>query len=389
MKSENLVIKYTNEKNIPGGILDLMSEQCVYLYGNSARAHETLRRMKIYNVRIDGVISGKEYIESNPFFEGFEVQDAERIIKTGRIMSIVAGFDILAHRDLVARIASAPNVRRIYVMDGCDTLYRNKFVFPNEEKIKLIDSYYSGVFSRGLSYNYYQQYKELFCQTFNWLEDEKSRKTMQLYLDGHINLTEYPMLPVWEIDDVEEQYFPQDIITLSSEETFVDCGAYIGDTYESFVRHVSDYKRYYAIEPDIRRKSELCKIAQNDDRVIYCNVGTGDAQGILGFSMDKECGEIADQTECNNQYIQVDTIDNIVDGSVTFVKMDVEGAELQSLKGGVNTIQEFKPKLAICVYHKRDDLVKIPQFIKSINPSYKLFLRAHFPYVSELVLYAL
>ena len=72
---------------------------------------------------------------------------------------------------------------------------------------------------------------------------------------------------------------------------------------------------------------------------------------------------------------------------VSFIKMDIEGAELPALNGAEKIIQRHKPKLAVCVYHKREDLITIPQYIKSIVPEYKFYLRVHFPYASELVLY--
>lgn len=109
----------------------------------------------------------------------------------------------------------------------------------------------------------------------------------------------------------------------------------------------------------------------------------------LYFSDENECGMITGKP--SDIYIDCDSIDNMVDSDekVTFIKMDIEGAELEALKGAVDTIKRCHPKLAICVYHKREDLITIPQFIKSIDKSYKLYLRAHYPYVSETVLYAI
>lgn len=68
--------------------------------------------------------------------------------------------------------------------------------------------------------------------------------------------------------------------------------------------------------------------------------------------------------------------------------MDIEGAELPALHGALKIIKRDKPTLAICVYHKREDLITIPQYIKKIVPEYKLYLRVHYAYASELVLYA-
>jgi len=57
------------------------------------------------------------------------------------------------------------------------------------------------------------------------------------------------------------------------------------------------------------------------------------------------------------------------------VKMDVEGFEMNALEGSIQFIERYEPELAICVYHKRDDIFKIPGFIKSINPKYRCILR--------------
>lgn len=61
--------------------------------------------------------------------------------------------------------------------------------------------------------------------------------------------------------------------------------------------------------------------------------------------------------------------------------------EMRALEGAKNIIQRDKPKLAICVYHKKEDLITTPQFLKGLVPGYKLFLRAHWPNASEVVLY--
>jgi hypothetical protein len=68
--------------------------------------------------------------------------------------------------------------------------------------------------------------------------------------------------------------------------------------------------------------------------------------------------------------------------------MDIEGAEFEALKGAENKIMKYKPKLAISMHHRPTDLLTIPQYIKSLSPNYKFFLRLHSPVSRELVLYA-
>lgn len=89
--------------------------------------------------------------------------------------------------------------------------------------------------------------------------------------------------------------------------------------------------------------------------------------------------------------IEVMSIDEAINGKekVTLIKMDVEGAELESLKGAKNTILKDKPKLAICIYHKAQDMIDLPVYIKSLVPEYKLYIRHHSNGEGETVLYAM
>ena len=80
------------------------------------------------------------------------------------------------------------------------------------------------------------------------------------------------------------------------------------------------------------------------------------------------------------------TYDN---GTVTYIKMDVEGAELDALHGAKETILRNHPKLAICFYHYQRDFVEIQKWIHSLVPEYKLYIRHHSFSVNETVLYAI
>jgi hypothetical protein len=94
--------------------------------------------------------------------------------------------------------------------------------------------------------------------------------------------------------------------------------------------------------------------------------------------------------ESGNIRIEVDSIDHVTQGEkVSFIKMDIEGAELEALRGAQNTIRQHKPKLAVCVYHMQEDLVTIPQYILSLREDYKLYLRHYGNSCTETVLYAI
>ena len=80
---------------------------------------------------------------------------------------------------------------------------------------------------------------------------------------------------------------------------------------------------------------------------------------------------------------------SVINEKITFIKMDIEGAELNALYGSKEIIKKYVPKLAVCVYHKTEHLWEIPFFIKSLNPNYKIYLRHHSLDEHETVCYAI
>lgn len=190
---------------------------------------------------------------------------------------------------------------------------------------------------------------------------------------------------------MKPQYFGKDIIFLREDEVFVDCGAYNGDSALAFIhaleeRGISTYREIISFEPDFQNFTELCDRNLVNHRCI--NKGTSDRRETVLFSMSSD-GTSSNISEVGTDQIETDTIDAVLEGSLaTFIKMDVEGAELASLKGAKETIQKHKPKLAICIYHKRDDLWQIPEYIHELVPDYRFYVRAHHKAAIELVLYA-
>ncbi len=188
-----------------------------------------------------------------------------------------------------------------------------------------------------------------------------------------------------------EQYFPDDIFSLIDDEMFIDCGAYDGDTIKAFLRlRSSSFCRILALEPDATNFQKLrdyvatlppeiggkiqlqqCAVVLTNGHVRFTAAGTASAV----------CANGASEIEC----IALDTA--MADASATYIKMDIEGAEADAIAGARRLIQDRLPLLAIAVYHKQDDLWRIPQLIRSFSAAYRLFLRPH-DEAFELVCYA-
>lgn len=231
---------------------------------------------------------------------------------------------------------------------------------------------------------------------YDELADEKSKEVLASILNYKlIHDTSY----IQKIADKEEnQYFDDELIKFTQDDVFLDCGGYIGDTIESYCRHNKGlYKQIICLEADSDNYKILQKM-KNDYRVELYNIAAYNKESELCF--DKRdvgfasgSGTVLEGKSPKVQHILVkgNTIDNILHSrEVTFIKMDIEGAEYQALIGAADTIHNYKPTLMISVYHKQDDLIKIPLLIKSLNYKYKLYLR-HYQSrsVQETVLYAI
>lgn len=90
-----------------------------------------------------------------------------------------------------------------------------------------------------------------------------------------------------------------------------------------------------------------------------------------------------------SEYIEVIQLDEFLKGErITFVKMDIEGAEYDALKGAAQIIKEQKPKLAISIYHTPNDIIKIPELLLELRPDYKFYIRHYSLLPNEIILYA-
>jgi FkbM family methyltransferase len=103
--------------------------------------------------------------------------------------------------------------------------------------------------------------------------------------------------------------------------------------------------------------------------------------------------EINIQSSTNKVTVRGISIDSFVEKynikTVSLIKLDIEGAELEALQGAAKTISKYKPQLAISIYHKKEDLFEIPELLLKINPEYKFKLGMYSPTFIDSVLYAL
>lgn len=194
-------------------------------------------------------------------------------------------------------------------------------------------------------------------------------------------------------------YFDMDGFgTVRSEEIFVDCGAYEGDTIEQYLEvKKAVFKEIYAFEPDhknwnaMAEKIELLKqkwsLSEHQIHLVRGGVGKQDGEMFLIENKNGEAVKVWE--DGTGETIHIYAIDSYLKNvNVGFLKADIEGCEMDMIMGAKNCIRKNKPRLAICIYHKSTDMYSIPLLLHSINKDYKLDIVHYGDIYVDTVLYA-
>lgn len=250
---------------------------------------------------------------------------------------------------------------------------------------------FTNLYGAPLDYKYISDNAEKFCRAYDLMADEKSKKvftnTLNYRLSGDMSYTA-------EIRD-DKAYFDAGIIKCGEDEVFVDAGAFNGDTIKNFIDHTDGkYREILAFEPSRQNYEALRNMVSglNIKNIELYNCGVWDKKDTLSFREGLTSSSRVSEAEMpvgDCVTIQVDAIDNALNGrSASFIKMDVEGSEMNAIKGCEKTIRKYRPKMAVSAYHKREDLFDITLLLKEYVPDYKFYLRHYSDTLYETVLYA-
>lgn len=183
------------------------------------------------------------------------------------------------------------------------------------------------------------------------------------------------------------QYF--DYMGPEENEVFIDGGVYDGASSRDFVKWTNGkYEAIYGFEanPYCIEKCRRFYIDKNIHDVEFIEKGLWNEKSRMGFAGDHS--QSSRLSEDGNEVVDLDTIDNVLNGRrATFIKMDIEGAEYRALLGAEETIRKYKPRMALSVYHKPQDIIEIPALLYGYNEDYKFALRQYSSIADETVLY--
>lgn len=237
---------------------------------------------------------------------------------------------------------------------------------------------YISMFGNELCTNeFIEQNKDKIESAYSLLADEQSKlvysNVINYMISGKI---EY----LFECETARNEVFDS-ILKLGQNEKYLDLGAYNGDTIAEFLSVTENqYESIIAFEPDRKNFKKLTAFALNN-QLKNCNClpyGVWDKRGEMNFACK---GGRMSRYDKSGETIICESIDNVLKGnSVTYIKMDVEGAEKKAIIGGKNILSRFYPKLAVSAYHKTSDIFELILLLHEVAPKYKIFLRHH-PYI--------
>jgi len=242
----------------------------------------------------------------------------------------------------------------------------------------------SPLFLDALNLNLFNKHIESYEKVYSFLCDQESRDSYIAFIKTQLS---------GDDSFIKEQYcshqYFQNFLRINDQEIFVDVGAFTGDTLIEFYNFTKgNYLKYYAFEPDNNNFERLSNYV-NDNKIprveLFCS-GIGQTKEIVRFS--ENSGDKSRVNKDGGVFVQINTIDDLC-ADATFIKIDIEGAELEAINGGAKVLKEKTPKLAIAAYHNPLHLFEIPLLVKSISPSYKLYFRQHQKISTDLVMYAI
>jgi FkbM family methyltransferase len=220
-------------------------------------------------------------------------------------------------------------------------------------------------------------------RVYSLLEDDFSKKT-------YVNMIKKQYLDV-DISGIvcagQEAYFDKELV-LTEEEVFVDCGGYTGDTSLQFIEKTKGrYKKLVIFEPEEYKENIIRETLKGYAYELF-TYGVWSSSTVLKFSARGDStSHVAESGEIQ---IPVKALDDVLlEEHPTFIKMDIEGAETESLKGSRKIIERYRPKLAICIYHKPEDLFEIPILLREMRNDYRLLIRQYSDTRFETVCYAI
>ena len=245
--------------------------------------------------------------------------------------------------------------------------------------------------------DYYRAHEEDILKVDALFADDRSREVYRSLLRHRLtgNLSDL----FAAVDDHDTVYR-----TLLHPETYLryaDLGAYNGDTVREILPYAKNLLEAYCMEPDPRNFRKLSEYGSGEERakVIPLNFAAYSHRETLSFEVSGNRNATLKSGTPNGKrrLVEADALSNLLEGygcpRIDYIKLDVEGAEREAIRGCLPTIEKDRPELLVSLYHRREDIFALPLLLKAEldarGLAYDLYLRRfrYFP-AWDLNLYA-
>lgn len=347
-------------------IIELKEEKLpLFMWGTGELATEINEYLKKNGIQISGVFVSDDYYDGTRIFDGKLVKRYSDIKEYSKLNVIIGH----SNYEKLCLIEEKENVNKVFYLFSV-----NYGIFHKTPMEKIRD--YQGEFEN----------------IYDLLDDEESKKVYLSFLKTRVSGNIKYLLEVYK---KEMNFFNNDIFVINNKETYLDVGAFDGDTIRLFLKESGGkYCMIYALEPDSFNRKKLEEYVQKDNLqdVYISSKGAWNKKCTISFETvgDQISSVINDENYIVGETIDVEPIDDMFayKDQVTLIKINyLEGVE-EALYGAQKILKEDKPKLALTIGFDCNNIRKIPKVIKEINPEYKLFLRYNRGMLSALTLYA-
>ena len=330
----------------------------IVMYGMGDGAEKIMRVMETYGLKPAEFMASDEFVRGHSF-KGYRVKKLSEIEEQYADFVVVVCFG-------TALPEVMENIERIS--------QRHRVVAPDVPVIG------GGLFDG----DYISDHEYEIMKLRMLLSDDASRDTLDALMKYRIT-GDISVLRSCETSK-DEAY---SLLNINDRETYIDLGAYNGDTVEEFLKLTGKrFTKIYALEPDRRNYSKLRRrhyaLGSEIFEPINAAAWSSDTKLVFNSRAGRNsslCETPSAQTAGRGIETEAKSVDSLLGGKpATLIKYDVEGSEREALAGSEQTIKKYKPRLIVSLYHRTEDLIELPLYIKELNPEYRFYLRHH-PYI--------
>lgn len=316
----------------------------IIVYGMGNGADKIFNICESRGIKISDIFASDEFVRGHSF-RGIKVKTYGEVCSLYNDFVILLAFAVFKD-DLMSRIEKISKEHTLLVPD--------------------VPLFGSGIFD----YDFLTANIDNIKKAYELLADEKSRA---VFVDViNFKLTGRPEY-LWQCESEREEVF-ENIIRLGKNEDYVDLGAYDGDTIAEFLENTGGlYSSITAFEPDKKNMKKLSKAFGNLESCRLLPYASWDSDCMMSFSGN---GGRMSCFDDKGEATEARAVDSVCENA-SYIKMDVEGAEYETLCGCRNIIRTQKPALAVSAYHRVGDIFILPLLISQLNPEYKIYLRHH------------